>query len=192
MLSDDKRDAILKVSAEIFSSEGFHKAKITKIAELVGIGAGTVYLYFKNKEAILEELFVRSWTRIENKLINMESITNMTSRQKITEIIGEIVDLASGNASVAKMILHEYSFWSSGPSSKVNAVVSNSKELITRLIKQGMESSELNSKLKPEETTIFIIGGVWYYLAFKSDALSECNLDELKSSLVTFIFNGIS
>lgn len=110
---DNKYDIILDAASQVFACEGFHKAKISKIAEIAGIGAGTIYLYFKNKEAILEEIFLRSWSRIESKLLEMKKIKNMTPLQKIAEITGEIIELIYSNVSVAKILLYEYSFWNS-------------------------------------------------------------------------------
>lgn len=188
---DDKKEAILTAAMQIFSTEGFHKAKISKIADIAGIGAGTVYLYFKNKESILEELFLRSWSRIETKLMNLSSIKKMTSKQKIEESISEITEMASANAAVSKMILHEFSFWSQGPSERVNKSVGNSKLLIKNIISDGIEKGEFRSELDPEQTTIFIIGGVWYNLALLSDNLTKENADEVANSICNLVINGL-
>ena len=55
----DKRTAILKASLEIFSRNGFHKATIRQIAEYADMAVGTIYLYFKSKNEILQEIFRR-------------------------------------------------------------------------------------------------------------------------------------
>lgn len=53
---DDKRRKILEAAASIFSKMGFNKARIQDIAKLAGVGDGTIYQYFKNKEEILFSL----------------------------------------------------------------------------------------------------------------------------------------
>ncbi len=41
----------------VFSRSGYYQSKIADIAREAGIGKGTVYEYFKNKEALFMELF---------------------------------------------------------------------------------------------------------------------------------------
>lgn len=55
----DKRAAILKASLEIFSKTGFHQSTIRQIAEHADMAVGTIYLYFKSKNEILQEIFRR-------------------------------------------------------------------------------------------------------------------------------------
>jgi len=53
----DKREAILQAAKVVFAKEGYHYSTVSNIAKKAGIGDGTVYLYFENKEDILKKLF---------------------------------------------------------------------------------------------------------------------------------------
>jgi TetR/AcrR family fatty acid metabolism transcriptional regulator len=191
-MQDNKYDIILDAASQVFASEGFHKAKISKIAEIAGIGAGTIYLYFRNKEAILEEIFIRSWSRIESKLIDMKKIRNMTVLQKIAEITGEIIELIASNVAVAKILLYEYSFWNSNKNQTLSKRVSNSQKLIEELIQEGIKEKIFRSNINPKEATIFIIGGVWFWTAAKSDEFSKVPKEELTEALYNYIVRGLS
>lgn len=191
-MQDNKYDIILDAASQVFASEGFHKAKISKIAEIAGIGAGTIYLYFRNKEAILEEIFIRSWSRIESKLIDMKKIRNMTVLQKIAEITGEIIELIASNVAVAKILLYEYSFWNSNKNQTLSKRVSNSQKLIEELIQEGIKEKIFRSNINSKEATIFIIGGVWFWTAAKSDEFSKVPKEELTEALYNYIVRGLS
>lgn len=52
-MAEDKRAAILDAAVQTFATNGFHAARISDIAEIAGVGKGTVYLYFSSKEDIL-------------------------------------------------------------------------------------------------------------------------------------------
>jgi AcrR family transcriptional regulator len=54
----DKRTLILNTTLDLISKNGFHGTPISLIAETAGIGAGTIYRYFKNKEELISELFI--------------------------------------------------------------------------------------------------------------------------------------
>ncbi len=47
---DKKRKKIIETAAKEFVKKGYQRANINHIAEMSGIGKGTIYLYFKNKE----------------------------------------------------------------------------------------------------------------------------------------------
>ncbi len=55
----NRRELILDAARRIFKEEGYDKARVSKIAEAAGISNGTVYLYFKSKQDILEALVNR-------------------------------------------------------------------------------------------------------------------------------------
>ncbi len=48
-----RRTQILEAAATVFAKKGFHKAKITEIAETAGVAEGTIYNYFDNKRDLL-------------------------------------------------------------------------------------------------------------------------------------------
>jgi len=52
-MPEAKRAAILEAASQTFASNGFHAARISDVAELAGVGKGTVYLYFSSKEDLL-------------------------------------------------------------------------------------------------------------------------------------------
>lgn len=53
----DKKELIRKSAIKVIAKAGFHDSKVKTIADEAGIAAGTVYLYFKNKEDILDYIF---------------------------------------------------------------------------------------------------------------------------------------
>src|SRR4026209_929339 len=56
----DKREAILRAAISVFAPCGYFNSKVADIAREAGVADGTVYLYFKSKEEILQSIFDRS------------------------------------------------------------------------------------------------------------------------------------
>jgi AcrR family transcriptional regulator len=48
-----RRDHILDAATRVFAAKGFPNATIREIARLAGVADGTIYLYFRNKAALL-------------------------------------------------------------------------------------------------------------------------------------------
>ena len=57
MPKSDKRTAILEGALELFVERGFNGTAVPAVAERAGVGAGTIYRYFSNKEALVNELY---------------------------------------------------------------------------------------------------------------------------------------
>jgi AcrR family transcriptional regulator len=55
----ERRDAILAAALDEFSAQGFAAARLDDVARRAGVAKGTIYLYFRDKEALFQEL-VRS------------------------------------------------------------------------------------------------------------------------------------
>lgn len=50
-----KREIILHAAIACFARDGFHKTKMTDIAEMAGVSDGLAYRYFSGKEEIIQE-----------------------------------------------------------------------------------------------------------------------------------------
>lgn len=59
---EDRRDKILDAATRVFAKRGFFAAQVADVAKRAGVAAGTVYLYFKNKDDLLLSLFERTMT----------------------------------------------------------------------------------------------------------------------------------
>src|SRR5262244_1368979 len=55
-----KRDAILRAAIDVFAERGYFNAQVADVARAAGVAAGTVYLYYKNKDHLLVSIFERS------------------------------------------------------------------------------------------------------------------------------------
>ena len=55
-----KREVILKAAEKVFFKNGFERTSMDEIAEKAEYSKGTLYLYFKNKEALYAAIMLRS------------------------------------------------------------------------------------------------------------------------------------
>lgn len=53
----EKRDDIVRAALELIAEHGFHGAPMAMIADRAGVGAGTIYRYFENKDVLITELY---------------------------------------------------------------------------------------------------------------------------------------
>ncbi len=76
MSKTDKRDEVVRAALELIAELGFHGAPMAMIAERAGVGAGTIYRYFENKDVLIAELFGAVEEKIYADLIEGYSTKN--------------------------------------------------------------------------------------------------------------------
>jgi AcrR family transcriptional regulator len=57
MEKSDKRVDIVKAALELIAENGFHGAPMALIARQAGVGTGTIYIYFANKDVLITEVY---------------------------------------------------------------------------------------------------------------------------------------
>ncbi|UCG39014.1 MAG: TetR/AcrR family transcriptional regulator [bacterium] len=53
----EKRRAVMEAAQDLFVECGFHGAPTSLIAQRAGVGVGTIYRYFRNKEELIHSIF---------------------------------------------------------------------------------------------------------------------------------------
>lgn len=56
--SIDKRDALIKATIELVNNNGFHATPMSKIAKMANVSPATIYLYFENKQDLVNKTYV--------------------------------------------------------------------------------------------------------------------------------------
>jgi len=58
--SEQRRQAILDAALEVFSVDGFAAARLDDVAAKAGVAKGTIYLFFKDKENLFEQILINA------------------------------------------------------------------------------------------------------------------------------------
>ncbi|MEH6471520.1 MAG: TetR/AcrR family transcriptional regulator [Halopseudomonas sp.] len=53
----DKRSRILEATGQLIAEQGFHGLSMAKLARLSGVAAGTLYLYFDDKDELIRQYY---------------------------------------------------------------------------------------------------------------------------------------
>ena len=69
-LVDDKRRRILDAALLVFADKGYHGTSVPEVAEAARVGTGTLYRYFENKEALVNELYRDAKQRLRSALLD--------------------------------------------------------------------------------------------------------------------------
>jgi len=58
--NNEKRIALLNATLHLVNNNGFHDAPMSKIAKMAGVSPATIYIYFENKQHLINKLYLES------------------------------------------------------------------------------------------------------------------------------------
>lgn len=157
--SSEKFQAILDAALKVFAENGFHNSQVNKIAKEAGIAGGTVYLYFKNKEDILVNLF-------KTKLGSMieraeEEIDQAPNAVKALEAVCRLhFTNSERNPELAYVMQIELRQANLDLRKQIGKVVKAYYELIEKIIVRGMEEGIFRRDLDPKMARSLVFGAM--------------------------------
>ncbi|AUC23188.1 MULTISPECIES: TetR/AcrR family transcriptional regulator [Polaribacter] len=64
--SIDKRNALIKATIELVNNNGFHATPMSKIAKMANVSPATIYLYFENKQDLVNKTYIEVKAKYTN------------------------------------------------------------------------------------------------------------------------------
>jgi len=148
----EKRRAIALASRELLLEHGIKNITISKIAECAGVGKGTIYEYFTNKEDIVFEIISVFITEHEAKL-NLLIDEPISTKQKLKGVLSSIYTVKNSQEELG--IYRE--FLAIAITSNIPEMIAFSQEcrarfiaIVTQIIDVAIEKKEI----KPEAKTM--------------------------------------
>ena len=98
------RNRIIKESILYFAKNGFSGTKISDLAKYLGIGQGTLYLYFDSKESLFCEIQKKINREEDIKQLKLLSNLPIPAKQKMHKLTKEVLRLLDEDENYAGMI----------------------------------------------------------------------------------------
>ncbi|MCL2450905.1 MAG: TetR family transcriptional regulator, partial [Polyangiaceae bacterium] len=155
----NKRDRILDAAVRVFARKGFYATRVSEVAKAAGVADGTIYLYFKSKDALLVSLFEH---RVERLLTFLSTALPeaATASEKLKRIIELQLGLLEGERDLAEVVtvivrqstklMKEYA------APKFTAYL----DAIANVIAQGQAAGELRRDISPHLAARAIFGAL--------------------------------
>jgi AcrR family transcriptional regulator len=145
-----RRDAILSAALDEFSARGFTAARLDDVARCAGVAKGTIYLHFRDKEALFQELIRSELTPVVSAL-EAAPIVDLSLR----DAAGRFVDFfvreifRTGRKEVLRLVIAEGPRFPKLAEFYYKEVVERVVIILRRLVQQAVDNGEL-----PDDTLV--------------------------------------
>ncbi|ODA40434.1 TetR/AcrR family transcriptional regulator [Desulfosporosinus sp. BG] len=194
----DKEETILNAAFEVFRANGFTNASMKDIAVKAGLGKGTLYEYFQNKE----DLFLQVVDAKANGFFN-EINTRVSDKISLGEILNEIIMITQETLEEVEFFFKFVMFgqffeMSSETKQEFHQIIMRNRgeymNLLRELFKKGFADGVLR-EFDWEFAANFITEMIAAYCCFKEHIMGDCWLQQQKDldreKMIDFILNGI-
>ena len=151
-------EEILDAALELFTEKGFSATRMCDVAKKAGISKGTLYLYFKSKEAIfravVQEMITPEIDRFEEMVELYKGPYNKLLQQMIKgwwQNVGE-----TKLSAIPKLVISESGNFPELAEFFVNTVVKRARKVFTNVISKGIVNGEFTAH-EPEAVARLII-----------------------------------
>jgi len=153
-VSEERKSQILDAAMDTFSEMGFHKARMSDIAETSGLSKGSLYWYFDSKDSIILSLLDRVFVR-EIKDFNILLKDPRSAESRLASYIERVSD---DMVKMLKWMPLFYDFLALAfrqelVKKAISRYYKKQMEILIDLIQQGIDSGEFLVE-DPEEAAI--------------------------------------
>jgi AcrR family transcriptional regulator len=130
-----RREEILRAARGVFATRGYHEAKVEDIAAAAKVAKGTVYLYFRDKRSIFEELVERVFVLLEGAILKVDVGSDVGSqvRHNIRAVVGVFLD----DPTLPQLLLSPASGVDPELQAQMRKFMSTVHELLTTALQDG-------------------------------------------------------
>jgi AcrR family transcriptional regulator len=190
---EERRREIALASVAVFGTKGFARTRMEDVAKAAGVGKGTIYEYFQNKEELMTGAFAALFADMAAGLMpeaTPERKAADTLRMSMERTIAAAQDIGYAYRFFLEYMLH------ASRSGKTNDVLSEMltayRAWLTSLIEAGIEEGDFRDDIEPYETAAAVAawfdGAIfhWYTLP---DTVS---LEKMGSAFLDAVLRGLA
>jgi len=157
--NSEKYHKIIEAATKVFAKKGFYKAKISEIASEAQVADGTIYIYFENKDDILNCLFEGQMKAVlDNMVIQISAEDDPV--KKLEKFALAHLQLVEQNKNMAEIIQVEVRQSSKFMKEYRNDPFVQYLELIADIIRQGQKEGLFKKEIIPGVTKRAFFGAL--------------------------------
>jgi AcrR family transcriptional regulator len=189
----DKRRTILDAAVRVFARQGFHRCRVSDIADEAGVAYGLVYHYFDTKEEILDTLFLERWELLLAAIAEVDA-RDEPARDKLYEVASFIFDSYRYDPELMKVIIVEVTRAANSFGATHLAKIREAYEGIAGIVQEAQDAGTFKTTVTAQFAALAFYGAVEQVLsAWIFDLLpqGEGDWEQAKRFVVETVCGGL-
>ncbi|CAB5079251.1 Fatty acid degradation regulator YsiA, TetR family [Olavius algarvensis associated proteobacterium Delta 3] len=187
---NDKYRRILEAAVNVFAEQGFFQSTISQIAKVAGVADGTIYLYFKNKDDILVQIFSFKTKQVfEGFREEVDRVADPV--EKLRNLVRRHLEEFQKDRSMAIVYLSETHQTSRRAEEQIREMSKLYLDLISEIVEQGQADGCVRKDLYLGLVRRFIIGAVDEVINTWLHSDGTYDLTSMADPLVDLFIQGI-
>src|SRR4051794_11772805 len=192
--SVDKRRIILDAAITVFARQGFHRCRVSDVADEAGVAYGLVYHYFDSKEQILDTLFTQRWQIMLDAIVAIDEEQQVSARDKLYKVASFIIDSYRYEPNLMKVIIVEVTRAANTFAQHHLAEIREAYNLIAQIVDQARNDGSFKSDISAEFAAMCFYGAIEQLLSgwiFGILPAGEEEFERAKELVVETICGGL-
>jgi TetR/AcrR family transcriptional regulator, fatty acid metabolism regulator protein len=189
----DKRRIILDAAIRVFAREGFHRCRVSDIANEANVAYGLVYHYFRSKDEVLDTLFTERWTLLLEAIAEADR-RDLPIREKLSAVASFIIDSYQHDPDLMKVIIVEVTRAANTFGRAHLAEIRQAYEGIGNIFRKAHEEGTFRTDISPEFATLCFYGAVEQLLTawiFEAIPATPDDFEHAKQMVVETVCGGL-
>jgi AcrR family transcriptional regulator len=191
--SVDKRRLILDAAIRVFAREGFHRCRVSDIANEAGVAYGLVYHYFRSKDEVLDTLFSERWTLLLDAIAEVDA-RDLPIREKLYAIAEFIIDSYRNHPDLMKVIIVEVTRAANTFGRAHLEEIRQAYGGIAEIFRKAQDAGAFRTDFPPEFATLCFYGAIEQLLTawiFEAIPATPENFEQGKQMVVETVCGGL-
>ena len=173
----EKRNHIIAAAITTFSQKGYAGTRIVEVAQAAGIGKGTIYEYFRSKEALFFAALEHLLSDAGHQMRDLAKTFDGTVSDRLKILADAVIQDWLQKLDLYGLVLEFWSATAALPGRKrfqeaFKKGYADFRRQLATLIQDGMASGEFTADVDPEKIASALIGS-WDAVLFQAWLDSE-------------------
>jgi len=162
----DRYNQVLDAALRTFAARGYERTSVNDIAEASGLKKPSLYHYMESKEDLLENIIVRSHTRLTNKLTGLPAVDS--ALEMVRQIIYTHVLYNIHFGEEAAVFQADFRMLSPNRQEAIRGMLSEYDRSLQALVEEAQRRQELPTGVNAPLAVMWMLGAAnhvvrWYH-----------------------------
>lgn len=158
--ASDRRKQILRAAVDVFAERGFHRARVSDIAQRAGVAHGLIYHYFESKDDVLHSVFEENWSVFLKVLRDLRDNPGCSAAAKLRSVAGLLIDALEVAPSIIQVIIQEILRSNRFAHSEKVSAFNEAFSIVRDIVESGQTAGELRPTVDAQVSAYMFFGAL--------------------------------